>query len=313
MHTWSGHSGIGTSRAFLNQLLNKIADNRPGANKQAKLSEMTQALSCIVAAQVAEQITAAVGPWEIPVMPAWEVPLRTDEHGNSLPGVKRSPKDSYSELNRRTRPRRDSSPPRAHPQTRTDLNTAPELGSQTTPPEYSPSFMIPSGPGGLQSAEPSPMDVLPRFQTVSTTTSPGIPALTGDAEADRLIQQLVEAGDWTPLSNELSLLEPLNSSSSNFAFNASSLLNDLMACLTDEPGAPLTGDLPLAEGLGDPGPLAPPLLLLPLDVGHETTSQSGVTFREGGVQSVSPPSSRTRSSQPKAPARRFASGLPPLK
>ena len=165
MHTWSGLSGQGTSRAFLNQLLNKIADNRPGANKQAKLSEMTQALSCIVAAQVAEQITAAVGPWEIPVMPAWEVPLRTDEHGNSLPGVKRSPKDSYSELNRRTRPRRDSSPPRAHPQTRTDLNTAPELGSQTTPPEYSPSFTIPSGPGGLQSAEPSWMDVLARFQS----------------------------------------------------------------------------------------------------------------------------------------------------
>ena len=189
---------------------------------------------------------------------------------------------------------------------------SPGIGLTDTPPEYSPSFMIPSGPGGLQSAEPSPMDVLPRFQTVSTTTSPGIPTLTGDAEADRLIQQLVEAGDWTPLSNELSLLEPLNSSSSNFAFDASSLLNDLMACLTHEPGAPLTGDLPLAEGLGDPGPLAPPLLLLPLDVGHETTSQSGVTFREGGVQSVSPPSSRTRSSQPKAPARRFASGLPPL-
>ena len=296
MHTWSGLSGQGTSRAFLNTLLNRIADNRPGANKQAKLSEMTQALSCIVAAQIAEQISAAVGPWEIPVMPAWEVPLRTDEHGNSLPGVKKSVLDSYSELTRRTKPRRSSPPTQApppHPSEQRVHTSTPASVSQTTPSEYSPSFMIPSGPGGLQSAAPSPMDVLPRFPADGSNLSNGNEPLTGDTEADRLIRQLIQAGDWSPLTNDLALLPlgPPNPSTSEFTFDASSMLLDLMACLVDPYPPPLPSEalMDVEQEGQEPSP-APT---------HSTEASL-----EGGERMESLPSARTRSSKKKNQADR---------
>ena len=103
MHTWSGLSGKGSSRTFLHTLLGRIADNRPGMDKPAKLTEMYEALSCIIMAQVAAQIWASIGPWEVPVMPSCEVPLRVDENGNGMPGPSTAPKDTYHEIWRRTR------------------------------------------------------------------------------------------------------------------------------------------------------------------------------------------------------------------
>ena len=56
MHTWSGLPAKGTSRALLNSIFNKIAGNHSGLDRQVKIDEMTQGLSCIIVAQVAEQI-----------------------------------------------------------------------------------------------------------------------------------------------------------------------------------------------------------------------------------------------------------------
>ena len=69
---------------------------------------MTQGLSCIIAAQVAEQIASAIGPWEFPVLPSLDIPLRVDEQGNELMGLGHATKDTYAELRRRTRHRKSS-------------------------------------------------------------------------------------------------------------------------------------------------------------------------------------------------------------
>ena len=256
---------------------------------------MIQGLSCIVAAQVAEQISAAIGPWEIPVMPAWEIPTRTDEHGNSLPGVKRPPTDSYAELSRRTRQRRAQAAPASAPSA-TGVTPSPSLGQQTMPLENSPSFEIPSGPGGSQSRQQSPMDALPclspslhrppvRPPRVSEepreAATNNTHVFTGDVEADGLIHQLIQEGSWSPLEyNALGTLDPIPP---GFLFDAGSLLSDLMTCLTAAPNTFLDVATETRTGAE---PSVPPV------VTHATS-------QEESPRPETPPVARASTSKPK--------------
>ena len=301
MHTWSGLSGKGSSKAFLHSLLNRIADNRPGADKQAKLHEMTQGLSCIVAAQVAEQIASAIGPWEIPVMPAWEIPLRTDEHGNGLPGVKKPSNDSYAALSRRTK-QRPSQPTQARPRENTGL--------AHVAPEHSPAFAIPSGLG-VSAALPSPMDVFPTPS--GGARNEGIFNPSQSMEEDPPLN-IMDLSGWSPLVGGLDLLPiPSLGAFPAGSFDSSAMLSKLMLCLTDGPsdiseGACPLGDIPIStnhglDSLMDSlmGTSDTPVLLA-----HPSSSFSSACpplTPERGLQAeeAPPPSSRTRSSSQQNP------------
>ena len=82
-----GLPSTGTSKQFFNTLLNRIAENRPGLDKERKVEEITEGLSCILMSQLAEQLLAVLSSSEIPVVPACSVPEFVDVHGNAVPGA----------------------------------------------------------------------------------------------------------------------------------------------------------------------------------------------------------------------------------
>ena len=59
-----------------------MADNCPGFDREVKFEEAYQGLSTVIAAQIATQILAAIGPVEIPVLPNLDLPDRFDEFGH---------------------------------------------------------------------------------------------------------------------------------------------------------------------------------------------------------------------------------------
>ena len=86
-HVWGGLPSTGTSKQFFNTLLNRIAENRPGLDKERKVEEITEGLSCILMSQLAEQLLAVLSSSEIPVVPACSVPEFVDVYGNAVPGA----------------------------------------------------------------------------------------------------------------------------------------------------------------------------------------------------------------------------------
>ena len=249
LHTWSGCSGKGTSRSFLNNLLNKIAYNRPGADKPAKLNEMVQGLSCIVAAQVADQIAAAIGPWEIPVMPAWEIPLRVDEYGNGLPGVSKPHRDSYSEINRRTRQRTSTTQDERSTSFTWSPPTPADIVGTSPDSDNSPNIHNPSG-FRIRQATTTPAKGLPDTNPATETSTH---LLDDDPEAKELVDQLTrvhpnwEISDpWSPfhVNNQPLLVNiPLLPLPTELSPTEQALINELMVSLTVNASEPYTNPI----------------------------------------------------------------------
>ena len=81
------------------------------------------------------------------------------------------------------------------------------------------------------------MDSLPSLSPAQQLRPPGFlpetQVFTGDMEADGLIHQLIQEGSWSPLDyNAIGTLDPIPP---GFLLDASSLLSDLMSCLTAAP------------------------------------------------------------------------------
>ena len=232
-------------------------------------------------------------------MPAWEIPLRTDEHGNGLPGVKRASDDSYAALSRRTRQR--------------PLQSTPDRKDQVpvyTPPEHSPAFAIPSGLGGC-GAMPSPMDVFPTHWARNEEIPNPSPM-----DEEEPLQNIMDMSGWSPLTDGINLLPtPSLGAFPAGIIDSSAMLSKLMMYLTEGPCDLPEGAYPLPDIPPDPasttelgrgsmveglvGPLTAP----------ESSSPSSSSVlpptpeRGTRAEEASPPSSRTRStSRPKAPA-----------
>ena len=87
LHTWSGVSTSGTSNATLKKVLQRIAENRPGLDRDQTLNDVTEGLSCILFTQIAEQLTNVLTSTEVPVIPACNLPDYVDEFGNEASGL----------------------------------------------------------------------------------------------------------------------------------------------------------------------------------------------------------------------------------
>ena len=267
LHTWSGLPSKGTSRSLLNTLFSKIADNHSALDRQIKIEEMTQGLSCIIAAQVAEQIAAAIGPWEIPVMPAMDIPLRVDEQGNGLLGLGQPAKDTYAELRRRTRRKANAGanggyahplhsfrpPAEADTPMATVGNSHTLFSSGPLPvaapvigPQYHP--QDPSTPRNHDAVRSS------ASHNIGTTDSP-----TGDPEADALVRQLcdfdmslaVTNNEWTPMSSP----EILPPDHSTLFASTADLLTALSRALGEEPLQTSSidhGEIPIPPNISGP-------------------------------------------------------------
>ena len=83
-HTWSGVPETGSSKKFLAEWLTKVTENRPGLDKDRKRNEIQEGLSCILFAQIAEQLHTVLGSNEIPVYPNLKLPNWTDPYGNEV-------------------------------------------------------------------------------------------------------------------------------------------------------------------------------------------------------------------------------------
>ena len=83
-HTWSGVPSTGTSKKFLAEWLTKVTENRPGLDKERKRNEIQEGLSCILFAQIAEQLQTVLGSNEIPVYPNMKLPNWVDSYGNEV-------------------------------------------------------------------------------------------------------------------------------------------------------------------------------------------------------------------------------------
>lgn len=81
-HTWSGVPNSGSSKTFLGQWMSRVVENRPGVDKDRKVREIKEGLSCILMAQVAEQLQRVQDSREIPVLPNLRIPDFVDEAGN---------------------------------------------------------------------------------------------------------------------------------------------------------------------------------------------------------------------------------------
>ena len=101
LHTWSGVAAGGSSKTFLGQWLQRVVENRPGTDKDRKMGEIHEGLSCILFSQIAEQLSAVTSSSEIPVVPSCDLPDRVDEFGNALPGVHTVPIDRQLRLRKR--------------------------------------------------------------------------------------------------------------------------------------------------------------------------------------------------------------------
>ena len=99
-HVWGGLPPTGTSKQFLNTLQNRIVENRPGLDKERKVEEITEGLSCILMSQLAEQLLAVLSSSEIPVVPACSVPEFVDAYGNSVPGAPPPSSSNHSSSSR---------------------------------------------------------------------------------------------------------------------------------------------------------------------------------------------------------------------
>jgi hypothetical protein len=91
-HTWSGVPSTGTSKRFLSQWTTRIVENRPGLDKDFKTNEIQEGLSCILFAQIAEQLEAIRGSNEIPVTPNLRIPEWVDAYGNETAKTDHCPK-----------------------------------------------------------------------------------------------------------------------------------------------------------------------------------------------------------------------------
>ena len=264
MHTWSGLPSKGTSRSLLNAIFSKIADNH--MDRQLKVEEMTQGLSCIIAAQVAEQISSAVGPWEIPVLPALDIPLRVDEHGNGLTGLGNPTSDTYSELRRRTKQKLHAGP-KVNGGRPTFFSTLPPTGNKAEPNGWNSHNIVSSG-SPLTASAPDPV-IAPQEHspgpsaysgTTHTNANPDTEAsLTGDPEADALVRQLCDiemsamcsTNPWTPLGSYGLLCPDRNASFPS----TEQLLAELHRALAeDHPQTP-----PTEQEAATPGQNAPTL------------------------------------------------------
>ena len=86
-HVWGGLPASGSSKQLFTSLLQRVAENRPGLDKERKVEEIMEGLSCILMSQLAEQLLAVLSSSEIPVVPACSLPQFVDEYGNAVPGA----------------------------------------------------------------------------------------------------------------------------------------------------------------------------------------------------------------------------------
>lgn len=92
LHTWAGMAATGSSKGFWSSWVSKVTENRPGADKERKISEIHEGFSCILFSQIAEQLLTIVGHTEIPVIPTClEIAAMVDEYGNSVEGIQPVP------------------------------------------------------------------------------------------------------------------------------------------------------------------------------------------------------------------------------
>ena len=194
-----------------------------------------------------------MGPWEIPVMPAWEIPLRVDEYGNGLPGVRKPPKDSYSELHRRTKPRTTST--RGEETTLSTWTPPTGMGFPLTDSENSPLLKNPSGFRIRQVNKTSPEE-LPQEKPNAVASAH---LLEDDPEAKDLVEQLTRADPtwdltdpWSPFNPPLLGNVPLLPMPNELSPAEQALINELMISLTVNP--PTLGGLPIDSTAGVPHP-----------------------------------------------------------
>ena len=186
-------------------------------------------------------------------MPAWEIPLRVDEHGNGLPGINRGPTDTYQEIHKRSRKGNMEQPAPNHPTEYPVTKTGPSIPTKHQSPmdpyfgKNSHNPVNPSGSTPKAGPEGHQMDA--EYALASPMT---LDQYTGDAETDELLKQLhqydIAMGVRTACVPPTVGWEPLTTST----FDGPHLLAELISALAEapepSPGGDITMDHPPKNG-----------------------------------------------------------------